>query len=1015
LYYREIEFRETCGLPSSESVESLIAINIKLGNKDAAHGLLRSSASEFVKVRPSWYEKLENWNAALSGYSIKQLSDPKKVENFSGRLRCLSALGDWERLLSVTSNDPISDYEDQTLIFTGLACLNLQKWDFLAACILKFPASWKNFDALILIVASHIVQRTIPDNEILPMITSGYSLAENFVHEEQLKLLEDIITLNRDKKECQSKWNTRLLELDYSLDIWNRLVPLRALLLDPFTEDIDIWIRYSTLSRKKLNLTMSEKIVERLVNNPQCSQYHGVILSQIKNIYAAGDINGAIQLLEIFLKNPTKNCSPYLLSKCYNALGLWYSPSCADKVKAFLTRSVELNPTSYKSWSSLGLLKFRECHEFSSSGDAIEAIDALSKCISLFPQLQDILRFLSLWFSFYGKDDGVDEKFDSFFTTCPLNVWIQALPQIMARLRSRREKLRSSVRDLISRIGITYPQSVVFPLVVALQSAVAASGDKDTSSILEEILSVHPVLVMECKLVATELVRISTTWYEQWSVWLEEASRFFFVEKKREEMMRVLDTAHASIDRKPETPNERMFISEYGSSLFEARTLVLHSRSPKTSSEDSIFFLMQAWQIYYEIFQKIHKKPPMSKIDLDHVSPALFGLCNSALYIPSDTAATTSSNTDGSVVRIHSFSSRIDILTSKQRPRILNALGTDGRSYKYLLKGNEDLKQDERVMQLFKLVNSVIADSVASRRRSGVFPTTPGIESLENVTINRYAVVPLSNNAGLIEWVHGCETMHAIIKEERERKKIPLSIEHNLMRSVYTRYEELPIQNRISIFDSALLQTSGNEVRDSMILACNGNSAIWYQQRLLFSRTLAVTSIIGYILGLGDRHPSNLMIDRTSGQVVHIDFGDCFDVTMMRDKFPEKIPFRLTRQLVNAMEVAGLEGTFRITAERMIDLVRKNSDTIMAMLEAFIYDPLITWRLLPGASEISSSTAESLSTQAKQIVERVHAKISGRDNGCDEESIQTHVDRLIREATAHENLCSLYLGYCAFW
>lgn len=45
------------------------------------------------------------------------------------------------------------------------------------------------------------------------------------------------------------------------------------------------------------------------------------------------------------------------------------------------------------------------------------------------------------------------------------------------------------------------------------------------------------------------------------------------------------------------------------------------------------------------------------------------------------------------------------------------------------------------------------------------------------------------------------------------------------------------------------------------------------------------------------------MLDRLSGKILHIDFGDCFEVAMNREKFPEKIPFRLTRMLVNAMEV----------------------------------------------------------------------------------------------------------------
>ena len=45
------------------------------------------------------------------------------------------------------------------------------------------------------------------------------------------------------------------------------------------------------------------------------------------------------------------------------------------------------------------------------------------------------------------------------------------------------------------------------------------------------------------------------------------------------------------------------------------------------------------------------------------------------------------------------------------------------------------------------------------------------------------------------------------------------------------------------------------------------------------------------------------MLDRMSGKIIHIDFGDCFEVAMVREKFPEKIPFRLTRMLINAMEV----------------------------------------------------------------------------------------------------------------
>ena len=87
------------------------------------------------------------------------------------------------------------------------------------------------------------------------------------------------------------------------------------------------------------------------------------------------------------------------------------------------------------------------------------------------------------------------------------------------------------------------------------------------------------------------------------------------------------------------------------------------------------------------------------------------------------------------------------------------------------------------------------------------------------------------------------------------------------------------------------------------MLLCVDFYQVWFDRRTNYTRSLAVMSMVGYVLGLGDRHPSNLMLDRMSGKIMHIDFGDCFEVAMTREKFPEKIPFRLTRMLINAMEV----------------------------------------------------------------------------------------------------------------
>lgn len=115
-------------------------------------------------------------------------------------------------------------------------------------------------------------------------------------------------------------------------------------------------------------------------------------------------------------------------------------------------------------------------------------------------------------------------------------------------------------------------------------------------------------------------------------------------------------------------------------------------------------------------------------------------------------------------------------------------------------------------------------------------------------------------------------------------------------------YENLPLLQKIEVFEYAMENTSGQDLYKILWLKST-NSEHWLERRASYTRTLAVNSMVGHILGLGDRHPSNIMLERKTGKVVHVDFGDCFEVAMHRDKFPEKVPFRLTRMLTHAMEV----------------------------------------------------------------------------------------------------------------
>ena len=139
--------------------------------------------------------------------------------------------------------------------------------------------------------------------------------------------------------------------------------------------------------------------------------------------------------------------------------------------------------------------------------------------------------------------------------------------------------------------------------------------------------------------------------------------------------------------------------------------------------------------------------------------------------------------------------------------------------------------------------------------------------------------------------------------------------------------------------------TKGDDLKKVLWLKSE-NAEVWIERRTNYSRSLATMSMVGYILGLGDRHLSNLMMQRVSGKIVHIDFGDLFEVTMVRENFPEKVPFRLTRILTKAMEACGIEGNYRFTCNNVMEVLRENRESLLAILEAFVTDPLLNWRLI---------------------------------------------------------------------
>jgi serine/threonine-protein kinase ATR len=78
-------------------------------------------------------------------------------------------------------------------------------------------------------------------------------------------------------------------------------------------------------------------------------------------------------------------------------------------------------------------------------------------------------------------------------------------------------------------------------------------------------------------------------------------------------------------------------------------------------------------------------------------------------------------------------------------------LGSDGQAYPFLCKPKDDLRKDARMMELTTMINRLLSKDSASRRRK--------------LYIRTFAVLPLTEDCGMIEWVPNTRGLRHILQD----------------------------------------------------------------------------------------------------------------------------------------------------------------------------------------------------------------------------------------------------------
>uniref|UniRef100_A0A3B1JQ60 non-specific serine/threonine protein kinase n=1 Tax=Astyanax mexicanus TaxID=7994 RepID=A0A3B1JQ60_ASTMX len=379
------------------------------------------------------------------------------------------------------------------------------------------------------------------------------------------------------------------------------------------------------------------------------------------------------------------------------------------------------------------------------------------------------------------------------------------------------------------------------------------------------------------------------------------------------------------------------------------------------------------------------------------------------------------------LVTISSFKPHFHLAGGVNLPKIIDCVGSDGKSRRQLVKGQDDLRQDAVMQQVFHMCSTLLQRNAETRKRK--------------LNIRRYKVVPFSQRSGVLEWCSGTVPIGEFLVDPQKgahKRFRPQDWTSLACRKKMMEAQRMEFDKKLQAFTEVC-----QNFRPVFRYFCMErflDPAVWLEKRLAYTRSVATSSIVGYIVGLGDRHIQNILIDEQTAELVHIDLGVAFEQGKILPT-PETVPFRLSRDIVDGMGITGVEGVFRRCCEKTMEVMRSSQEVLLTIVEVLLYDPLFDWTMNPlkafhlqqqqdEQAELNatlnptpageepeahrkSSDSQSFNKVAERVLLRLQEKLKGVEEGA-VLSVGGQVNLLIQQAMDPKNLSRLFPGWQAW-
>ena len=285
-----------------------------------------------------------------------------------------------------------------------------------------------------------------------------------------------------------------------------------------------------------------------------------------------------------------------------------------------------------------------------------------------------------------------------------------------------------------------------------------------------------------------------------------------------------------------------------------------------------------------------------------------------------------SNNSDiNKILFLDELDTKIDILSSKEKPmhirfktRNISKDLYPKKYYDFLLKCDvNDITKEIKTFEIIDEINNIFK--------------IKHYDTNESMSLKRYLIVPIAPTIILAEWLNDCISFSSVI-EEQSKKDLIYQDEY---KTIIHNDNNKPYINPGSILnEEEKFNILYNYYQYNFF-----NPNVWYSAKKKYIISTAIWSMTQFLVGLGDRHPGNIMFNKVDGEVVHIDFG-YVALKGLSLGVPEIVDFRLTFNLKKNLGLFEENGLFNYICVKVLKTFKEYYKTLSARIEYYQFDPL---------------------------------------------------------------------------